>query len=235
MALKARPAKANRCRLELRVAAIIAALIVGGGFVGGCIAAFEKGIASKSELEGKSRESSGLGLLQPTDTWFELLPEFEKCEHLQIGPLRYAHGRTTDVAISDASLVNVARMGSLKYIHLDSATSITTAGWRSLAKSPRLETISIDSCTQITDVDIEELARTENLKEIYLKGLPRVTDAGIRKLSSASKLICIILSNMPLLTSDGLSWLEQRRPPLMLQVRNCPNLPDRKGWVGKDK
>ena len=218
-----------------RPALLLAAWIAVSAAFAGCMAPFEKGITSRDELKGKPRDSTGLGLLQPDDTWCSLLPEFEKCEHLQISPLRDSSGRFSEVAISDASMEQVARMPSLAYIHVEYTTSITTKGWSSLAKSPTLETISIGPCKHLTDADIEELANTPNLRDIYIVDCLAVSDAGIRRLAHAPQLKCIILSKLPLLTSDGLSWLDSRSPPVLLQIRDCPNVPNMRVWVGKDK
>ncbi|GAA4412630.1 ribonuclease inhibitor [Nibrella viscosa] len=87
-----------------------------------------------------------------------------------------------DTDITDATLVQVAKLKNLQKLHLEQ-TKVTDAGLKNLKDLPHLEYINLYG-TQVSDAGLRELSGLKNLRTIYL-WQTKVTDAGVAALKKA--------------------------------------------------
>ena len=90
--------------------------------------------------------------------------------------------RLGDTEISDATLVQVAKLKNLQKLHLEE-TKITDAGLKQLKGLANLEYLNLYG-TAITDAGLADLANLKNLKTVYL-WQTKVTEQGITDLKKA--------------------------------------------------
>ena len=87
-----------------------------------------------------------------------------------------------DTQISDATMVQVAKLKNLQKLHLEQ-TKVTDSGLKQLKNLPNLEYLNLYG-TAISDVGLAELTSLKNLKTIYL-WQTNVTELGIANLKKA--------------------------------------------------
>lgn len=94
-----------------------------------------------------------------------------------------------DTDVSDATLVQVAKLKNLQKLHLEQ-TNVTDAGLKNLKELASLEYLNLYG-TAITDAGLTELAGLKNLKTVYL-WQTKVTEAGLANLKKAMPKLDIV-------------------------------------------
>ena len=129
---------------------------------------------------------------------------------------RYLKGRAnlTDLwlggtDITDAGLVQLKGITSLKLLTLDSDMHITDAGLEHLKGLANLERLSLEA-SYITDTGLADLKSLTKLRYLSIRstmvGTTRVSDTGLAYLEAMKKLEGLDLSNIPI-TDAGLAHL----------------------------
>ncbi|MES2706816.1 MAG: hypothetical protein V4726_09465 [Verrucomicrobiota bacterium] len=81
--------------------------------------------------------------------------------------------------ITDAGMVSVAKMNSVKWLSLMGSPHITDAGLKALLPMKNLEALDLRGCPEVTDQGLEFLARRKSWRTILLGGCPKVTARAI--------------------------------------------------------
>lgn len=124
--------------------------------------------------EQNQLEVSAVNVRSFSDGQAALLPKIsEQLVWLKLG----------DTEISDATLVQVAKLKNLQKLHLE-RTSVTDAGLKNLTSLAHLEYLNLYG-TAITDAGLSTLASMKSLKTVYL-WQTKTTEQGIANLKKAN-------------------------------------------------
>ena len=132
---------------------------------------------------------------------------------------------STPMGLSDAGMVEIAKMHSLKRLDV-ARDQLTDAGLRSLSKLASLEVLFLYGNPRMTDDGLKALTHLRSLRHLRLGMEGLFTDQGIAHLASLPSLKVLWLDTHNM-TDEGLRWLARSRSLERLNMYWLDTITDR--------
>lgn len=149
------------------------------------------------------------------DMSFATLPPFPRLQTLVL----------TNSKITDASMVQISQMPSLKHINLQLCRSFSDIGISHLQNLPFLQYLDLFGCHQLTNETLSHLGKMTELRYLCV-GNENVRDSGLEHLTKLQFLVCLDLSLSSHITDNGISKLQTLVLLKHINLSSCDKITD---------